>query len=830
MVTFAPEVLNDPVGVIVELVARREPTMERTRINDAVVGVAGGRAKRRRLAQALSERPAVLEDGKSPAPRVVGDLLLALRRAGAVAVSPPVCARCAKHLGSLQRRGEDWYCGVCGPRREPCGVCGNTLTVAFRDRRGGPRCERCPPDDGRDPVEVVVAIVTVIDPTLGAESVIGAMNDSVSSDSQRRQLAWTLEERPELLTGAGAESPLPSVLRLIDRLCDAGATRIVRPSCPHCGRVIPLVKPRDGVRLCRNCVAKSRAETCARCGSVREAATRDEHGRPICPTCLVRDPANQEVCVRCGRRQPVSVRSPDGPLCANCRPWKLLTCAICGHHGPCLISEVTGMPRCRACTQRWAPCTGCGDVAPVRGGTVEAPLCAICTRPDPSFWRNCTTCGKPGRIHAGRCPRCTVGERLRDLLGDETGVIRPRHQALYQALVSVERPTTVAAWLDKSAAPAILRALGDGDGDELTHEALDALASGKTVEHLRSVLVAVGTLPERDEQMIRLERWITRTIAEQSDPNEREVLHRYATWHVLRRLRRRLSDTTTYSQLASARQQIRAAVTVLDWLSSVDLTLATADQGALEAWLASDAARHRREVGHFVRWAKREKLTTLELPAVRWGGPSGVIDTETRWSHARRLIHDDTLEPEDRFAGLLVLLYAQWPAAISRLTVPDLEVAGDDVRLRLGPEPVVLPEPLAALARQLLAARQGHAVIGHQASSPWLFPGGQPGRPISAFQLGERLRRLGLQPGQSRSTALFQLATQLPAALLARMLGIHISVAVAWQRASAGDWTAYAGDYSRRGEAARQRVTRPVAYDPELAEDPTIEGTFRQLE
>jgi hypothetical protein len=29
-----------------------------------------------------------------------------------------------------------------------------------------------------------------------------------------------------------------------------------------------------------------------------------------------------------------------------------------------------------------------------------------------------------------------------------------------------------------------------------------------------------------------------------------------------------------------------------------------------------------------------------------------------------------------------------------------------------------------------------------------------------------------------------------PAAILARMLGIHINVATAWQRASAGDWAA----------------------------------------
>ncbi|YCK39107.1 hypothetical protein ACNF49_35175 [Actinomadura sp. ATCC 39365] len=82
--------------------------------------------------------------------------------------------------------------------------------------------------------------------------------------------------------------------------------------------------------------------------------------------------------------------------------------------------------------------------------------------------------------------------------------------------------------------------------------------------------------------------------------------------------------------------------------------------------------------------------------------------------------------------------------------------------------------------------------------TPRLFPGGQPGRPISATHLGKRLKGLGIQPGQARSTALFQLATELPAALLARMLGIHIDVAVAWRRASSGDWMTYAADVSRR--------------------------------
>ncbi|MEV5576903.1 hypothetical protein AB0L06_43360 [Spirillospora sp. NPDC052269] len=39
---------------------------------------------------------------------------------------------------------------------------------------------------------------------------------------------------------------------------------------------------------------------------------------------------------------------------------------------------------------------------------------------------------------------------------------------------------------------------------------------------------------------------------------------------------------------------------------------------------------------------------------------------------------------------------------------------------------------------------------------------------------------LDIQPGQARSTALFQLATELPAAVLVRMLGIHIHIHIAW--------------------------------------------------
>ena len=171
-------------------------------------------------------------------------------------------------------------------------------------------------------------------------------------------------------------------------------------------------------------------------------------------------------------------------------------------------------------------------------GTADAPLCSPCARPDAGFWRSCPGCGQAGRITAGRCVSCRLRQRLRDLLGGPDGTIRPGLQALHDNLAGYERPATVLGWLHKSTAAAILRELGAGQWP-LTHAALDELPDGKPLRHLRAVLVATGALPPRDEHMARLERWISWSIAERPDPGQRQLLHRYAVWHVVRRLRGR---------------------------------------------------------------------------------------------------------------------------------------------------------------------------------------------------------------------------------------------------------------------------------------------------
>lgn len=69
---------------------------------------------------------------------------------------------------------------------------------------------------------------------------------------------------------------------------------------------------------------------------------------------------------------------------------------------------------------------------------------------------------------------------------------------------------------------------------------------------------------------------------------------------------------------------------------------------------------------------------------------------------------------------------------------------------------------------------------------------------LSASRMGVRLRRIGDFPRIARNTALIELAGELPAAVIAKLLGFAVKRAVAWNIEAGNTDPRYAAAVARR--------------------------------
>ncbi|GAB3956307.1 hypothetical protein GCM10027614_68130 [Micromonospora vulcania] len=88
-------------------------------------------------------------------------------------------------------------------------------------------------------------------------------------------------------------------------------------------------------------------------------------------------------------------------------------------------------------------------------------------------------------------------------------------------------------------------------------------------------------------------------------------------------------------------------------------------------------------------------------------------------------------------------------------------------------------------------ARSSSAVGRAIPGTDWLFPGRAPGRHITADYLNTKLIAAKIRVRPTRNAALFALAEDLPAAVLADLLGMHVNTAERWAKLARRDWADY---------------------------------------
>lgn len=183
-------------------------------------------------------------------------------------------------------------------------------------------------------------------------------------------------------------------------------------------------------------------------------------------------------------------------------------------------------------------------------------------------------------------------------------------------------------------------------------------------------------------------------------------------------------------------------------------------------------------------------MPRLDFPAGQRTGPGHVISDEDPAQLARHLLHAPNITPRDRVAALLIVLFAQPVGRVARLTIDDVAIGDDSVAIRLGTTAIELPEPLAGHLRDLVADRRSGAAAAIN-EPRWLLHGKAPGRPIDELALSRRLKLIGVDCAAARRSTLLQLAGEIPAAIVADLLGIHIHTATKWADIAGRPWSDY---------------------------------------
>jgi hypothetical protein len=342
-------------------------------------------------------------------------------------------------------------------------------------------------------------------------------------------------------------------------------------------------------------------------------------------------------------------------------------------------------------------------------------------------------------------------------------------------------------WLRESPIVPLLSELGRGEL-KLTHEALDAHPSRQAARRLEHLLVAAGALPSRDPALARLEEWIEQHLAGSDHESQ---LRPFANWIVLRRYRRRSQQAPlNLGELGRAKAELVSGTAFLDWLSERGRQLEQCTQADVDAWLTGPR-KDRYVARRFARWAMAQKLMArLEFPAGQRGGTTPPIIHHDPRDLARGLLEDLEIPSRDRVAAILVAIYAQPIIRVARLTIDRITITNTTTTITLARTPVTLPARVADTIRSWLSEREA-GMPPLATPSPWLFPGNPPSRPIGELTLSRRLKHLGIDCNQHRRAALLHLAGEMPAAILADIVGVHINTAAAWAEIAGRPWGNY---------------------------------------
>lgn len=237
------------------------------------------------------------------------------------------------------------------------------------------------------------------------------------------------------------------------------------------------------------------------------------------------------------------------------------------------------------------------------------------------------------------------------------------------------------------------------------------------------------------------------------------------------------------------RAELRKIAELLAWLDADGRPPSSLDQAAVDRFIAHHDPH--RIVGTFIRWVARRRLTgRVTVPAVRIARPHTPIPDELAWEKVDRLVEDESIALSTRIVGLFILVFAQPLVDCVRLRHADVVDDGETVRIAFGTTPVALPNAISGLLRSHLASRAERRVFP-STETEWLFEGIMPQHHVSWANVRWQLVELGIHTRDMKRARLDQLVQEMPASVVADVVGISIGTALHHAAQTNATWGAY---------------------------------------
>jgi hypothetical protein len=712
----------------------------------------------------VAAHPDALTSGESLCPPVLLRVTHVLHDAGHHVIRPG-CASCGSVKTVLRRlTPQGRICGTCDARSRlaTCARCGRTETrIAARRAEGG----ICHPCCRTDPQVVEEC------------SECGRLRSPAVRLPDGGSLCRGCWKRPaHECVSCGQTKPAA--------LIDDGAFcylcynkfRRARRTCGRCGkpRVIARNAAGDQPDLCNSCY-RGPETTCSICSRIRpcKGVTRD---KPICEACYRRPP---HTCCRCGKQRGITAHWPMGPICDPCYNAVLRSPTECNH---CRTSQPL--------------------IARDEDG---AGICGPCAGFDADY--RCHNCGRTGNPYGhGGCAHCVLADRVRNLLAGPDGGVSPQLQRLANALTQVETPFKQIQWIKDSSNAQLLAQIAS-QAQPISHDLLDKFPPSRNLHYVRQMMTQTGVLPERHEDLERLPSWLDHHLLGKPAKHA-NLIRPFLHWFLLRRARSRAAVRRFPASVGrDLRRRILIALELLTWLDEQELAPSALQQDDLDRWLDENGTQRRNLVRYFLKWTTERGLTRkLTIPSSPHQEPAELLDDEERWPLLQRCLTDETLPIDVRAAGALTLLFGLSTERVRHLTADQLTHNDQHAYLTAGRRPILLPPRLANLLQRLATQPQPRLTVSHEQRGPRrLFPGRVPGQPIANHALTTRLARHGIKVRAARNGALAALAADLPAAILADVLGMHINTAVRWVVYARRDWAEYLAARAAEQNNARRK-------------------------